>query len=135
MSEETNAVIIDDGAALVVRSNEELPEKLALMREAQKVFATFTQEQVDKIFFEAAMAANKARIPLAKMAVEETGIAFQVFFISKEFLFYYISITQKTLKTCIAEHKNEQEQLCYSLKMFVPCGMPNLKKSKNITII
>ena len=42
------------------------------MREAQKVFATFTQEQVDKIFYEAAMAANKQRIPLAKMAVEET---------------------------------------------------------------
>ncbi len=43
------------------------------MREAQKKFATYTQEQVDKIFFEAAMAANKMRIPLAKMAVEETG--------------------------------------------------------------
>ena len=42
------------------------------MREAQKIFATFTQEQVDKIFYEAAMAANKQRIPLAKMAVEET---------------------------------------------------------------
>ena len=65
MSEETN-VVIDDGAALVVRTNEELLEKLALMREAQKVYATFTQEQVDKIFFAAAMAANKARIPLAK---------------------------------------------------------------------
>ena len=73
MSEETKTVF-DDGAALVVRSNEELPEKLALMREAQRVYATFTQEQVDKIFFEAAMAANKARIPLAKMAVEETGM-------------------------------------------------------------
>ena len=43
------------------------------MREAQKIFATYTQEQVDKIFFEAAMAANKMRIPLAKQAVEETG--------------------------------------------------------------
>ena len=44
------------------------------MREAQKEFAKFSQEQVDKIFYEAAMAANKARIPLAKMAVEETGM-------------------------------------------------------------
>ena len=44
------------------------------MRKAQREFAKFTQEQVDHIFFEAAMAANKARIPLAKMAVEETGM-------------------------------------------------------------
>jgi len=51
-----------------------LQEKIAAMREAQKVFATFTEEQVDKIFFEAAMAANKQRIPLAKMACEETGM-------------------------------------------------------------
>ena len=44
------------------------------MRKAQKEFSTFTQEQVDKIFFAAAMAANKARIPLAKQAFEETGM-------------------------------------------------------------
>ena len=43
MSEETKTVF-DDGAALVVRSNEELPEKLALMREAQKVFATLDRK-------------------------------------------------------------------------------------------
>ncbi len=53
---------------------EALQERMALMRKAQREFATFTQEQVDHIFFEAAMAANKARIPLAKMAVEETGM-------------------------------------------------------------
>ena len=50
---------------------EALEAKMKEMREAQKIFATFTQEQVDKIFYEAAMAANKQRIPLAKMAVEE----------------------------------------------------------------
>ena len=44
------------------------------MKEAQKIFATFTQEQVDKIFKAAATAADKARIPLAKDAVEETGM-------------------------------------------------------------
>ena len=49
-----------------------LNECIAQMRRAQAEFATFTQEQVDKIFYEAALAANKARIPLAKMAVEET---------------------------------------------------------------
>ena len=56
-----------------IDSVEALEAKMKAMREAQKVFATYTQEQVDKIFFEAAMAANKMRIPLAKMAVEETG--------------------------------------------------------------
>ena len=53
---------------------EALQERMTLMRKAQREFAKFTQEQVDHIFFEAAMAANKARIPLAKMAVEETGM-------------------------------------------------------------
>ena len=57
----------------VVDTVDALEAKLACMREAQKVFATYTQEQVDKIFYEAAMAANKARIPLAKLAVEDTG--------------------------------------------------------------
>jgi acetaldehyde dehydrogenase/alcohol dehydrogenase len=43
----------------IVDSVEALEAKMKAMREAQKVFATFTQEQVDKIFYEAAMAANK----------------------------------------------------------------------------
>lgn len=56
---ETNVPgIIDNVEALVA--------KMEAMREAQKVFATFTQEQVDKIFFEAAVAANTQRIPLGK---------------------------------------------------------------------
>ena len=57
----------------VVDSVEAFEAKLAQVREAQKVFATYTQEQVDEIFYQAAMAANKARIPLAKLAVEETA--------------------------------------------------------------
>lgn len=57
-----------------IDSVEALQERMNLMRKAQREFAKFTQEQVDHIFFEAAMAANKARIPLAKMAVEETGM-------------------------------------------------------------
>ena len=57
-----------------INSVEALQAKIASMKEAQKKFATFTQEQVDKIFFEAAMAANKQRIPLAKLACEETGM-------------------------------------------------------------
>ena len=58
--------IIDNVDALIA--------KMEVMKEAQRVFASFTQEQVDKIFYEAASAANKLRIPLAKMAVEETGM-------------------------------------------------------------
>ena len=57
-----------------VDSVEKLEAEIAKVRAAQAVFATYTQEQVDKIFFEAAMAANQMRIPLAKMAVEETGM-------------------------------------------------------------
>lgn len=53
---------------------EALQERIEEVRKAQKEFSLFSQEQVDKIFFEAAMAANRARIPLAKLAVEETGM-------------------------------------------------------------
>ena len=56
----------------IIDSVEKLEAELDRVRAAQREFATYTQEQVDKIFFTAAMAANKARIPLAKMAVEET---------------------------------------------------------------
>ena len=56
----------------VIDSVDALEAKLAQMREAQKVFATYTQEQVDKIFYEAAMAANKALITLAKLSVYDT---------------------------------------------------------------
>ena len=58
----------------IIDTPEALTAKMAAMKEAQKIFATYTQEQVDKIFKAAAIAANKARIPLAKMAVEETGM-------------------------------------------------------------
>ena len=58
----------------VCDSVEKLEERIKQVRAAQKVFATYTQEQVDKIFLACAIAANKARIPLAKLAVEETGM-------------------------------------------------------------
>ncbi len=61
-------------APKLVETAEDLAAKIAEVREAQRIFANYTQEQVDKIFFAAAMAANKARIPLAKMAVAETGM-------------------------------------------------------------
>ena len=58
----------------IVDSVEKLEAALKRVRAAQKTFATYTQEQVDAIFTAAATAANQARIPLAKMAVEETGM-------------------------------------------------------------
>ena len=85
----------------VVDSVETLEAKMKAMREAQKVFATFTQEQVDKIFYEAAMAANKQRIPLAKMAVEETqrGIV-EDKVIKNHYAAEYIYNAYKSTKTC-----------------------------------
>ena len=58
----------------IINTQEKLEDLIAKVREAQKKFATFSQEQVDKIFFEASKAANMARIQLAKLAVEETGM-------------------------------------------------------------
>ncbi len=57
-----------------IDSVEALEKALVRVRAAQKEYSTYTQEQVDRIFLAAAIAANKARIPLAKMAVEETGM-------------------------------------------------------------
>ena len=54
----------------IIDTPEALTAKMAAMKEAQKIFATYTQEQVDKIFKAAATAADKMRIPLAKMTVE-----------------------------------------------------------------
>ena len=58
----------------VVDSVDSLQEAFDRVKKAQKEFSKYTQEQVDKIFKAAAIAANQARIPLAKMAVEETGM-------------------------------------------------------------
>ena len=58
----------------IVDNIDALNDMLIRVREAQKIFATYSQEQVDAIFKAAAIAANQARIPLAKMAVEETGM-------------------------------------------------------------
>ena len=80
---------------------EALEAKMKEMREAQKVFATFTQEQVDKIFLAAAKAANMARIPLAKMAVEETGMGVvEDKIIKNHYAAEYIYNKYKNTKTC-----------------------------------
>ncbi len=78
-----------------------LTAKLEELKEAQKIFATYTQEQVDKIFYEAAKAANMQRIPLAKMAVEETGMGVvEDKVIKNHFASEYIYNAYKDTKTC-----------------------------------
>ena len=78
-----------------------LEAALVEIREAQKKFALYTQEQVDKIFFAAASAANKARIPLAKMAVEETGMGIvEDKVIKNNYASEYIYNAYKNTKTC-----------------------------------
>lgn len=85
----------------VVDNVENLEKALKRLREAQRVYATYTQEQVDKIFFEAAMAANKMRIPLAKMAVEETGMGVvEDKVIKNHYASEYIYNAYKNTKTC-----------------------------------
>ncbi|WP_186424238.1 bifunctional acetaldehyde-CoA/alcohol dehydrogenase [Lacrimispora celerecrescens] len=85
----------------IIDSVDALIAKMEAMREAQRVFASFTQEQVDKIFYEAASAANKLRIPLAKMAVEETGMGVvEDKVIKNNYAAEYIFNTYKDTKTC-----------------------------------
>lgn len=85
----------------IVDSVETLEKTLARVREAQTIFSTYTQEQVDKIFLAAATAANKQRIPLAKMAVEETGMGVvEDKVIKNHFAAEYIYNAYKDTKTC-----------------------------------
>ena len=85
----------------IVDSVEALEEKLAEVKAAQRVFATYTQEQVDKIFLAAATAANMARLPLAKMAVEETGMGVvEDKVIKNNYAAEYIYNAYRDAKTC-----------------------------------
>ena len=85
----------------IIDTPEALEAKIAAMKEAQKLFATYTQEQVDRIFKVAAIAADKARIPLAKMAVEETGMGIvEDKVIKNHYAAEYIYNAYKNTKTC-----------------------------------
>ena len=85
----------------IIDTPEALEAKIAAMKEAQKLFATYTQEQVDKIFKAAATAADKARIPLAKAAVEETGMGIvEDKVIKNHYAAEYIYNAYKNTKTC-----------------------------------
>ncbi len=82
-------------------SVEKLERELARVRKAQAEFATFTQEQVDKIFRACALAANRARIPLARLAVEETGMGIvEDKVIKNHYASEYIYNKYKDVKTC-----------------------------------
>ena len=78
-----------------------LEEEIKRLRKAQEEFSHYTQEQVDKIFFAAASAANKARIPLAKMATQETGMGVvEDKVIKNNYAAEYIYNAYKDTKTC-----------------------------------
>ena len=85
----------------VTDSVESLAATIERVRAAQKAFATFTQEQVDRIFLAAATAANQARIPLAKMAVQETGMGVvEDKVIKNHYASEYIYNAYRDTKTC-----------------------------------
>ncbi len=86
---------------MVVTNAQELTKRINQLREAQRIFATYTQEQVDKIFRQAAIAANDNRIKLAKMAVAETGMGIvEDKVIKNHFAAEYIYNQYKDMKTC-----------------------------------
>ena len=92
----------------IIDSVEKLEAELARVRKAQEEFSTYTQEQGDKIFFAAAKAANMARIPLAKMAVEETGMGIvEDKIIKNHYAAEYIYNKYKDTKTCGVIEENK----------------------------
>ncbi|MDR2602877.1 MAG: bifunctional acetaldehyde-CoA/alcohol dehydrogenase [Spirochaetaceae bacterium] len=92
---------MDEKKNEIVADGEGLSRVLAKAREAQKAYAGFSQEQVDAIFFAAARAANKARIPLARLAVEETGMGvMEDKVIKNHFASEYVYNAYRNVKTC-----------------------------------
>ncbi len=91
-----------------VSTLEDLEILISKVKKAQKIMSTFSQEKIDKIFREASLAANKMRIPLAKMTVEETGMGIvEDKVIKNHFASEYIYNKHKNAKTCgiISEDK------------------------------
>ena len=101
MAETTTKEAVAEPKQDLIDNVDALQARMKEMRKAQKIFATYTQEQVDKIFFAAAMAANKARIPLAKMAVKETGMGIvEDKVIKNHYAAEYIYNAYRNTKTC-----------------------------------
>ena len=102
----------------IIDGVEKLEAAIESVKAAQKVFATYTQEQVDKIFLAAASAANKQRIPLAKLAVEETGMGVvEDKVIKNHYASEYIYNAYRNVKTCgvIEEDKSYELKRLLSL--------------------
>ena len=92
----------------IVNDEQSLGKMLEKVRSAQEKFAAYTQEQADKIFFAAAVAANKARIALAKLAVEETGMGVvEDKVIKNHYAAEYIYNKYKDEKTCGVIERDE----------------------------
>ena len=105
----------------IVNTTETLQELIGRVREAQKTFATFTQEQVDKIFFEAAKIANMHRISLAKLAVEETGMGIvEDKVIKNHYASEYIYNTYKDVQTVGVVEENKSAGI---KKILEPIGV------------
>ncbi len=91
-----------------VCDEESLSKMLAKVRAAQEKFATYSQEQVDEIFYRASLAANKMRISLAKMAVEETGMGVvEDKVIKNHYASEYIYNAYKDTRTCGVIERDE----------------------------
>ena len=91
-----------------VDSVEALEKRIQEVRAAQQEFASFSQKQVDVIFKAAALAANKARIPLAKLAVEETGMGVvEDKVIKNNYASEYIYHAYRDTKTCGVIEEND----------------------------
>ena len=105
----------------VVDSPESFEKMLKRVREAQQVFASYTQEQVDAIFLAAATAANRARLPLAKMAVAETGMGVvEDKVIKNHFASEYIYHAYRETKTCGVI---EEDPAAGMMKIAAPVGV------------
>ncbi|MDO6705692.1 bifunctional acetaldehyde-CoA/alcohol dehydrogenase [Photobacterium sp. 1_MG-2023] len=103
----------------------ELDAMVARVKAAQKVFATFSQEQVDKIFRAASLAANNARIPLAQQAVQESGMGIvEDKVIKNHFASEFIYNKYKDEKTCgILEENDEYGTLTIAEPVGIICGI------------
>ena len=112
-SYETKTILVD--------SVESLDARLKQLRKAQEEFAAFSQEKVDEIFKAAAIAANKQRIPLAKMAVEETGMGIvEDKVIKNNYAAEYIYNAYKDTKTCDII---ERDEAFGTIKVAEPIGV------------
>jgi len=105
----------------VVDSIESLNTALTRIKKAQKEFAKFSQEQVDKIFLAAAIAANQARLPLAELAVEETKMGVvEDKVIKNHFASEYIYNAYRNSKTCGVI---EEDEIFGTIKIAEPIGV------------